>query len=183
MPREPLGQELPVLSSPVRSSRGKQSSARAGLSLHIISHTPDSISPDQSPSKDPRDLDAEEAEAPLPSPDPILIHSRAPLTPDGSPLTGPPPYQPPGSEADTVDTDRSSRRVPRTLWAHVVQRASPASGPSESLSAAERAEDSYLVQLPGPAAGAGLGSAHQPEPEPGLERSTGGNTDSGGSLR
>ncbi|KAK9542123.1 hypothetical protein VZT92_000013 [Zoarces viviparus] len=148
LPREPLGQELPVLSSPVRSSRGKQSSARAGLSLHIISHTPDSISPDQSPSKDPRDLDAEEEEeAPLPSPDPIIIHSRAPLTPDGSPLTGPPPYRPPGSEGDTVDTDRTSRRVPRTLSAHVVQRASPASGPSVSLSAAERAEDGYLVQL------------------------------------
>ncbi|XP_068584872.1 USP6 N-terminal-like protein isoform X2 [Cebidichthys violaceus] len=140
LPRKPLGQELPVLLSPVRSSRGKQSSAGAGLSLHIISHTPDSISPDQSPSKDPRDLDAEEEEeAPLPSPDPIIIHSRAPLSPDGSPLTGPPPYRPPGSEADAGLT---SGRVPRTLSAPVVRRAS-----SESLSAAERAEDGYLVQL------------------------------------
>lgn len=94
LPRKPLGQELPL--SP---SRGKPSSAsgfpRAGLSLHIISHQPDSISPDQSPSKDPRDLDTvDDEEAPLPSPDPVIIHSQAPLTPDGSPLMGPPPYQP-----------------------------------------------------------------------------------------
>ncbi|XP_040898797.1 USP6 N-terminal-like protein [Toxotes jaculatrix] len=104
LPRKPLGQELPVLLSPVQPSRGKLSSAsgfpRAGLSLHIISHQPDSISPDQSPSKDPRDLDAaEEEEAPLPSPDPIIIHSQVPLTPDSSPLMGPPPYQPPGSHS------------------------------------------------------------------------------------
>ncbi|XP_054472030.1 USP6 N-terminal-like protein [Anoplopoma fimbria] len=115
LPRKPLGQELPVLLSPVQTSRGKSSSARAGLSLHIISHQPDSISPDQSPSKDPRDLDPpdqeEEEEAPLPSPDPVIIHSRAPLTPDGSPLTGPPPYQPP----------RVKRRSPR-INSHQHQR-------------------------------------------------------------
>ncbi|KAM7015967.1 USP6 N-terminal-like protein [Tautogolabrus adspersus] len=104
LPRKPLGQELPVLLSP---SRGKPSSAsgfpRAGLSLHIISHHPDSISLDQSPSKDPQELEAVgQEEAPLPSPDPIIIHSQAPLTPDGSPLTGPPPYQPP--ESHTVVT-------------------------------------------------------------------------------
>ncbi|XP_039994788.1 USP6 N-terminal-like protein [Xiphias gladius] len=186
LPRKPLGQELPVLLSPVQPSRGKPSSAsgfpRAGLSLHIISHQPDSISLDQSPSKDPRDLDAlEEEEAPLPSPDPVLIHSQAPLTPDGSPLMGPPPYQPPGSQtvvtADqpslpdqekdemrpdaapqiagallltsaedssaAVGTDRSSCRAQRTLSAPRVQVAPPAEG----LSAAEMAEDSYLVQL------------------------------------
>lgn len=174
-----------MLLSPVQPSRGKPSSARAGLSLHIISHQPDSISPDQSPSKDPRDLDAvDEEEAPLPSPDPIIIHSQAPLTPDGSPLMGPPPYQPPGSETvlttghpsppdqgrdemqpqitdelstddssvatrSAVNTDQSSCKVPRTLSAPVAQVASPASGlaQSESLSAAERAEDSYLAQL------------------------------------
>ncbi|XP_038130247.1 USP6 N-terminal-like protein [Cyprinodon tularosa] len=57
-----------------------------------------SISPDQSPSKDPRDLEAvEQLGAPLPSPDPIIIHSQGPLTPDDSPLMGPPPYQPPVS--------------------------------------------------------------------------------------
>ena len=103
LPRKPLGQELPLLLSPVQPTRGRPSSASgfpgAGLSLHIISHRPDSISLDQSPSKDPRDLDAlEEEEAPLPSPDPVIIHSQAPLTPDGSPLMGPPPYQPPGSQ-------------------------------------------------------------------------------------
>ncbi|XP_070814390.1 USP6 N-terminal-like protein [Chaetodon trifascialis] len=191
LPRKPLGQELPVLLSPVQPSRGKPSSAsgfppRAGLSLHIISHQPDSISPDQSPSKDPRDLDAvDEEEAPLPSPDPIIIHSQAPLTPDSSPLMGPPPYQPPGSPTEVtadhpsppdqdetrpqapdavspastddssaatrsaVTADQSSCKLPRTLSAPVVQEASPTSSwaQSESLSAAERAEDSYLVQL------------------------------------
>ncbi|XP_028257014.1 USP6 N-terminal-like protein isoform X1 [Parambassis ranga] len=181
LPRKPLGQELPVLLSPVQASRGKPSSARAGLSLHIISHQPDSISPDQSPSKDPRDLEAVgEDEAPLPSPDPIIIHSQAPLTPEGSPLTGPPPYQPPGSLAtvtadhpsplpdqdrdeitrtfSTASTDDPSAaatadqftcRIPRTLSAPVSQAASPGLGlsQSESLSAAERAEDRYLAQL------------------------------------
>lgn len=198
-PHEPLGQELPVLLSPVQPSRGKPSSAssypRAGLCLHIISHHPDSISPDQSPSKDPRDLDAAGEEAPLPSPDPIIIHSQALLTPDGSPLMGPPPYQPPGNQtAVTVDqtspadqereeiqpatanttgpqaapqisptstddfsvvgnTDQSSFRVPQTLFAAEAQVASPGSGLAQfdDLSAAERAEDSYVVQLLGQA--------------------------------
>lgn len=178
LPRKPLGQELPL--SP---SRGKPSSAsgfpRAGLSLHIISHQPDSISPDQSPSKDPRDLDTvDDEEAPLPSPDPVIIHSQAPLTPDGSPLMGPPPYQPPAGEAadrssppedgteledadlvstddsyvttrSAVITDQSPCKVPRTVSAPAAQATSPVSGlaQSESLSAAERAEDRYLVQL------------------------------------
>lgn len=176
LPRKPLGQELPVLLSPVQPSRGKASSAsgfpRAGLSLHIISHQPDSISPDQSPSKDPRDLEPLDMEdPPLPSPDPIIIHSQALLTPDGSPLMGPPPYQPPGSqEAVTVEhsspsdqereitdessaatrsavtSDRSSCKVPRTLSAPVCQAASGLAQ-SEGLSAAERAEDTYLVHL------------------------------------
>nr|XP_019966330.1 PREDICTED: USP6 N-terminal-like protein [Paralichthys olivaceus] len=107
LPRKPLGQELPLLLSPVRVKTSSASSfPRAGLSLHIISHQPDTISPDQSPSKDPRDLDAAE-EAPLPSPDPIIIHSQVPLTPDGSPLMGPPPYQPPGSRT-LVTTDQLS---------------------------------------------------------------------------
>ncbi|KAE8297787.1 USP6 N-terminal-like protein Related to the N-terminus of tre [Larimichthys crocea] len=184
LPRKPLGQELPVLLSPVQPSHGKPSSAsgfpRAGLSLHIISHQPDSISPDQSPSKDPRDLDAVDIEeAPLPSPDPVIIHSQAPLTPDGSPLMGPPPYQPPGSPApvpvgppsppdqgseitdvvstdessmatrSAVTTDQSSCQAPRTPPAPAAQADSPASVVAlcEDLSAEERAEDSYLVQL------------------------------------
>ncbi|XP_026234247.1 USP6 N-terminal-like protein isoform X2 [Anabas testudineus] len=195
LPHKPLGQELPVLLSPVQPSRGKPSSAssypKAGLRLHIISHQPDSISPDQSPSKDPRDLDAAGEEAPLPSPDPIIIHSHALLTPDGSPLMGPPPYQPPGSQtAVTVDqlllpdqdrdeiqaeevttagphsapqvsltstddspvavsTDQSFCRVPRTLSVPEAQVASPGSDLAqyEGLSAAERAEESYVIEL------------------------------------
>lgn len=119
LPRKPLGQEL-VLLSPVQPSTGKPSSAsvppRAGLSLHIISHQPDSISPDQSPSKDPLDLHAgDEEEAPLPSPDPVIIHSQAPLTPDGSPLMGPPPpYQPPASPA-AVQADQGRDEVQQPI--------------------------------------------------------------------
>ncbi|XP_057705199.1 USP6 N-terminal-like protein [Corythoichthys intestinalis] len=99
LPRKPLGQELPVLLSPLDSSRGKHCSVsdcpKAGLSLHIISNQPDSISPDQSPSKDINDLHpAADEEVPLPSPDPIIIHSQALYTTDDFPLTGPPPYQP-----------------------------------------------------------------------------------------
>lgn len=111
LPCKPLGQELPVLLSPVQPSGGKPSSAsgfpKASLCLHVISQQPDSISPDQSPSKDLVNLEAvEKEETPLPSPDPIIIHSQASLTPDSSPLTGPPPYQPPGSQA--VDADHPS---------------------------------------------------------------------------
>lgn len=100
LPRKPLGQEMPVVLSPVQPSGGKPSAAGA-LSLHIITHQPDSISPDQSPSKDPRDLeafDAEEPPPPLPSPEPVLIHSQATPSPDGCPLAGPPPYRPPGGQ-------------------------------------------------------------------------------------
>ncbi|KAG7250292.1 hypothetical protein CRUP_010900, partial [Coryphaenoides rupestris] len=100
LPRKPLGQEMPVVLSPVEPSGGKPPAAGA-LSLHIITHQPDSISTDQSPSKDPRDLeafDAEEPPPPLPSPEPVLIHSQALPSPDGCPLAGPPPYQPPGGQ-------------------------------------------------------------------------------------
>ncbi|XP_037303738.2 USP6 N-terminal-like protein isoform X3 [Pungitius pungitius] len=100
LPREPLGQELPP------PPEGRRSSSRAGLSPCIIS-TP----PDQSPSKEPQDIDTGD-EAPLPSPDPT------PATFDGSPKTGPPPYWPPGREA-----------------------APAASGPSVSPSAEARPED------------------------------------------
>ncbi|CAL8379129.1 unnamed protein product [Arctogadus glacialis] len=98
LPLEPLGQEVPVVLSPVQPGGGKPPAAGA-LSLHIIPHQPDAISPDQSPSKDPRDLEAFDAEegAPLPSPEPVLVHSQAPPSPDGGPLAGPPPYQPPGA--------------------------------------------------------------------------------------
>lgn len=158
-----------MLLSPLQPPRGRPSSAsgfpRAGLSVHIPSHQPDSISPDQSPSKDPRDLTSVDPEdPPLPSPDPIIIHSQALLTPDGSPLMGPPPYQPPGSRAEatverssppdrrtevtdavspTSTGDRPSCTVPRTLSAPVAQVAPAAPGParSESLSAVEQSED------------------------------------------
>ncbi|KAM6943480.1 USP6 N-terminal-like protein [Xenentodon cancila] len=107
LPRKPLGQEL---LSPVQPSGGRSSLAsrfpRAVLSLHIISHLPESMSPDQSPSKDPRDLDASEVrELPLPSPEPIIIHGQVPITLTSSPLTGPPPYQPPESPSLPQDQD------------------------------------------------------------------------------
>ena len=78
LPRNPLGQELPVLLSPLQAG-----------GLHISSASPA-----------PRD-------PPLPSPDPIIIHSQAPPTPDGSPLTGPPPYRPPEDHSGAA-ADRSS---------------------------------------------------------------------------
>lgn len=152
LPQKPLGQEPPLLRSPVQSSRGRPSSAsappRVGLSLHIISHSTDSISSDQSPSKDPKDLDA--VEEPLPSPDPVIIHSQVPLTPDGSPMTGPPPYWPPGSpEAPPSghpaslpeDPDRTgSCTVPRSASAPPAQLVSGSldSAPPECPGAAEQ---------------------------------------------
>ncbi|XP_029001169.1 USP6 N-terminal-like protein [Betta splendens] len=148
LPCRPLGQEL---MSPLLPPRGKPSSAsgfpRAGLCLHMISHQPDSISPDQSPSKDPGDLNAVEEEgAPLPSPDPIIIHSQAP---DGSPLMGPPPYTPPEDQAEdqgeqtgpeaSITADPSSCSVPGV----VSQAASPGSGLDQyDLAAGESTEDS-----------------------------------------
>lgn len=113
LPRKPLGQELPVLLTPLAPSRGKPPTARgcpkAGLSLHIISNQADSISPDQSPTKDINDLHpVDHEEVPLPSPDPIIIHNQSLYTPDDFPLTGPPPYQPPESQA-TGTADRLSR--------------------------------------------------------------------------
>ncbi|XP_037102738.1 USP6 N-terminal-like protein [Syngnathus acus] len=82
LPRKPLGQELPLLLSPLEPSRGKRSSAsgcpKAGLSFHIISNQPDSISPDQTLCKDINDLHSvNDEEVPLPSPDPVIIHNQA----------------------------------------------------------------------------------------------------------
>ncbi|KAF7649994.1 hypothetical protein LDENG_00133070 [Lucifuga dentata] len=158
---------------PLSPVREKASSARVGLSLHILSQ--DSISPDQSPSKDPRDLDPaaddddeEEEEAPLPSPDPIIIHSQAPPTPDGSPLTGPPPYQAavmpdqrrdeerPDAERSPSDPQMSDclsepsycRDMQTLPAAGEDQVDSQGSGLVQSeTSAAEQAEDAYLLQL------------------------------------
>lgn len=135
-PRLPLGLELPP-------PRGKTSAA--GLSLNIID------SPDQSPSKDPRDLDPEQEEE---EESRVIIHSQLP--PDGSPLTGPPPYRPPEEPPDKNTDQRSpsstddsslaaprSCRIPRTLSAPVMHP-----GPPQSLSAEEEsAEDRYLEQL------------------------------------
>ncbi|CAN9507298.1 unnamed protein product [Ophioblennius macclurei] len=155
LPRKPLGQELPVQPAAAGGF------PRAGLSLHIISQQPDSISPDQSPSKDPRDLEAtgeegqeEEDAPPLPSPDPVIIHSRAPPTPDGSPLAGPPPYRPPAavSVAPPSPLSTSSLDEPTTASRSAQDPdrdpdRDPDPARSESLSAEESAEDSYLAQL------------------------------------
>ncbi|XP_034004793.1 USP6 N-terminal-like protein [Trematomus bernacchii] len=135
-PRLPLGLELPP-------PRGKTSAA--GLSLNIID------SPDQSPSKDPRDLDLDPEQE---EESRVIIHSQLP--PDGSPLTGPPPYRPPEETPDKNTDQRSpsstddsslvaphSCRIPRTFSAPVMHAAPP-----QSLSAEEeRAEDRYLEQL------------------------------------
>ncbi|XP_054626155.1 USP6 N-terminal-like protein isoform X2 [Dunckerocampus dactyliophorus] len=138
LPRNPLGQELPLLLSPLEASRGKPSSAsgcpKAGVKLHIIRKQAESIYPDHSPSNDVKDLchaDDEEVVT-LPSPDPIIIHSQALHASDDFPLTGPPPYQPPktadklSQPDDSVHltdhlapatTDTPSRGVLRTLSA------------------------------------------------------------------
>uniref|UniRef100_A0A3P9K778 USP6 N-terminal-like protein n=1 Tax=Oryzias latipes TaxID=8090 RepID=A0A3P9K778_ORYLA len=153
LPPKPLGQEPLLLRSPVQPSRGTPSSAsappRVGLSLHIISHSTDSISSDQSPSKDPKALDA--VEEPLPSPDLVIIHSQVPLTPEGSPMMGPPPYQPPGSPAappsghpsslpEQEDPDRTEA-PPRSASAPSAQLQSVISdsAPPERPAAAEQA--------------------------------------------
>lgn len=144
LPRKPLGQEL---LSPVQPSGGRPSSAgtfpRADLSLHIISQQPESISPDQSPSKDPSDL-----EAPLPSPDPVIIHCQVPLTPDSSPLMGPPPYRPPGSPGchpsllPNQDRDEAQPDIDDDLSAPTSQGASStlSTAQPESLLAAEETD-------------------------------------------
>nr|XP_046205804.1 USP6 N-terminal-like protein isoform X1 [Oncorhynchus gorbuscha] len=118
LPRKVLGLELPVLLTPLKPPRGVTSdpgTKRPGagpLGLHIITHQPDVISQDNSPSKEARkDKEAlnreeeEDEEVPLPSPDPILIHTiQAQVTPDGLPQAGagPPPYEPPGSNEHNV---------------------------------------------------------------------------------
>ncbi|XP_017285302.1 USP6 N-terminal-like protein isoform X2 [Kryptolebias marmoratus] len=175
LPRKPLGEELPALLGPVQPSRGRSSSdasfPRVGLNLHIISQHMDSISLDQSPSKDPRDLDAmKEQEVPLPSPDLIVIHTQVPLIPNGSHLMGPPPYQPPSSpqllladhlsslpdhdgkktQLDSIDiSTAASYKVLQTFSAPVSQ--GPALGvglvQSVSLSGEERSEDIDPTQL------------------------------------
>nr|XP_040018748.1 USP6 N-terminal-like protein isoform X1 [Gasterosteus aculeatus aculeatus] len=61
-------------------------------SPRVVPQAPGSTPPDQSPSKEPRDIGAGDE-------DPIVIHGRTPATPDGAPLTGPPPYRHPGREA------------------------------------------------------------------------------------
>ncbi|XP_061670625.1 USP6 N-terminal-like protein [Syngnathoides biaculeatus] len=98
LPRKPLGQELSVLLSPLEASASGY--PKAGLTIHIISNQPDSISPDQSPSKDINELHpVDDNKVPLSSPDPIVIHSQALYTSDDFPLTGPPPYEPPICQA------------------------------------------------------------------------------------
>lgn len=152
-----------MLLSPVQASRGKPSSTsgfpKAGLSLRIISHQPDSISPDQSPSKDPRDLDAVEEEAPLPSPDPIIIHSQAPLTPDSSPLMGPPPYQPPGSRAVVTVDHPPPDQARDEMQPQVADELSPAPTDDSSVTTdissckVPRTLSAHVAQVASPASG------------------------------
>ncbi|XP_029622757.1 USP6 N-terminal-like protein isoform X3 [Salmo trutta] len=118
LPQKALGLELPVLLTPLKPPRGvthdpgTKRPGAGGLGLHIITHQPDVISQDNSPSKEERkDKEAlnreeeEDEEVPLPSPDPILVHTiQAQVTPDGPPQAGagPPPYEPPGGNEHNV---------------------------------------------------------------------------------
>lgn len=138
-----------MLLSPVRPSEGKPTSAsgfpKAGLCLRIISHQPDSISPDQSPSKDLVNLEGvDKEETPLPSPDPVIIHSQAPLTPDSSPLAGPPPYQPPWSQTVVAADQPSPRSDPERVGIEADVSEGPPS-PSEITSAPHSASTNDLT--------------------------------------
>uniref|UniRef100_A0A8C1XGJ9 Si:ch211-288d18.1 n=1 Tax=Cyprinus carpio TaxID=7962 RepID=A0A8C1XGJ9_CYPCA len=110
-PRKPLGLELPVVLTPVKRPKPSPSEdapnkaqliKRPPASLHI-SLQQETIMLDDSPSqeKKPYKDGGTGSMSPLPSPDPVLVHSQIPLTPDGmigAPEDGgewPPPYEPP----------------------------------------------------------------------------------------
>ncbi|XP_045080988.1 USP6 N-terminal-like protein isoform X3 [Coregonus clupeaformis] len=109
LPWKALGLELPVLLTPLKPPSGvtpdpgTKRPGAGGLGLHLITHQPEVISQDDSPSKEDRKdkeaLNREEEE------DPILIHTiQAQVTPDGPPQAGagPPPYEPPGGNEHNV---------------------------------------------------------------------------------
>ena len=150
--------------TPVQPGGGKLSAAGA-LSLHIIPHQPDRISPDQSPSKDPRDL---EERPPLLSPEPVIIHSQGPPSPDGGPLAGPPPYQPPeGQGAQVVERlqhspppgERSQSPAEGSATAEPQAEGSDTEEPQAEAEATSgvtdptAARETLLVSLPDPGSG------------------------------
>lgn len=113
-PRKPLGLELPVVLTLVKRPKPSPSEEtpnktllikRPPASLHI-SLQQESIVLDDSPPQDkkPYKDGGIGSMSPLPSPDPVLVHSQIPLTPDGmigAPEDGgewPPPYEPPVPE-------------------------------------------------------------------------------------
>ncbi|XP_051756944.1 USP6 N-terminal-like protein [Ctenopharyngodon idella] len=113
-PRKPLGLELPVVLTPVKRLKPMPSEdtpnkaqlmKRPPASLHI-SLQQESIVLDDSPPQDkkPYKDGGTGSMSPLPSPDPVLVHSQIPLTSDGmigAPEDGgewPPPYEPPVPE-------------------------------------------------------------------------------------
>ncbi|XP_052007561.1 USP6 N-terminal-like protein [Xyrauchen texanus] len=107
-PREPLGLELPVVLTPLKWPKPSPSedtpnkallTKRPPSSLHI-SLEQESIMLDDSPPQDKKPFKdgGTGSMSPLPSPDPVLVHSQIPLTLDGAPEDGgewPPPYEPP----------------------------------------------------------------------------------------
>ncbi|KTG03138.1 hypothetical protein cypCar_00023389 [Cyprinus carpio] len=127
-PRKPLGLELPVVLTPVKCpkpSPSEDTPNKAQLikwppaSLHISLQQEsiildDSLSQEKKPYKD----EGTDSMSPLPSPDPILVHTQIPLTPDGmigAPEDGgewPPPYEPPVPELnETQNMDSFSERL------------------------------------------------------------------------
>ncbi|XP_030650042.1 USP6 N-terminal-like protein [Chanos chanos] len=112
LPRNPLGVELPVVLTPVIPPKQSPSqdtpdksqlAKRPQVSLHIPLDQESIVLDQSSPEeKRPQHGDGEiHSPSPLPSPDPVLVHSQALPSPDemtGAPEDGgerPPPYEPP----------------------------------------------------------------------------------------
>ncbi|KAL2088561.1 hypothetical protein ACEWY4_015460 [Coilia grayii] len=100
LPRKPLGLELPLLLTPVMPVKGSPSWAGPDDSAPHQSTQQDSVAPHGiSPAEKhaPRRIVGKDGSpSPLPSPDPVLVHSQAP---QGE--WPPPPYAPPDSDAIT----------------------------------------------------------------------------------
>ncbi|KAG5270169.1 hypothetical protein AALO_G00189540 [Alosa alosa] len=114
LPRKPLGLELPLLLTPVMPVKGSPSweGPDGGAPHHSIqqdSITPHGSSPTEEKSQQRIVGKDGGSPSPLPSPDPVLIHSQAP---QGE--WPPPPYAPPDSDIITDPSDsKGSCELPK----------------------------------------------------------------------
>ncbi|XP_063043849.1 USP6 N-terminal-like protein isoform X2 [Engraulis encrasicolus] len=108
LPRKPLGLELPLVLTPVVPA--KRNPANAGPedgTPHQSSQQDSGVTHDTSPDEkhaQQRILGKDGGPSPLPSPDPVLVHSQAP-----------PPYEPPDSDVikDPSDSKGSDSELPK----------------------------------------------------------------------